>query len=445
MKRLIIAAVLTLGFGGAAHADGQDIVVAVRKACRPAPGLPDGYGLVSAEAVRDAVHEQLPLPPGVWVEGVDAMADRAMKPLPAVSDDDRQLSRYRLIVAAWSEVPGTADDPTLRRAGVRIEPTGANVDVRARLVQLLRGDKELRIVCRGPTPEPAQQEPRKGPHFLLVKQASDLGAADFADGAALPESPIAKKSFAEFTYVDDRQTHVQSWAVKLAAGLQWPEQGWVAKDGASYLKWNRRLYVAYDRQGENNPLADGYVNNLDFGGQLSGRFGFGKTLTSYYAISAAYRTDDDFKSKAYAVELSVDPPLPYIPYHRGFRRFAANPIAADFKWGANLVADWIQVDDPGRRQLLADQAEYARLGYDAGFDLRFGPAKQSWRLLLSVDYGLRDGQTKEGGDAQLFTSSLVFLDKETTNQSFGLSYERGENLQSFENSELWKIVLGVRY
>lgn len=175
-------------------------------------------------------------------------------------------------------------------------------------------------------------------------------------------------------------------------------------------------------------------------------FGAGKTYTGYYSASAAIWTDDKFKSEAYAAELVLDPPLPYIPYHRSYKALdRGGPVEVDFKWGAHFVADWIQVDDPGRRKELVDQAEYVRIGYDTGFDLRFGPADADWRFLLSADYGLRDGQTEDGGDAQLFSSSLLFLDGKETHWSFGLSYERGENLQSFEKSELWKLVFGARF
>ncbi|WP_421936507.1 hypothetical protein [Phenylobacterium sp.] len=447
MRRLLTGAALALVSGGVAHADARDIIPDLRAACRPDPGAPAGYGVIAAAKVRDVAHEQFPLPPGVWAQGVDAMADRAMAPPPYSSDDDRQLSRYGLMIRTWSGVSGVPREPALGDAGLRIEPTGAGADVRARLVQMFKGDPSLRILCPSPVPEPPPPTASTGPFFVLVKQASDFDEADFADGGVLPLTAITKRSFAEITYVDDREARVQSWAVKLAAAVQWPELGWTARDSSSYVKFNPRMFVGYDRQGENDPDADGYVNNLDFGAQVSGRFGLGRTTsyTGYYAVSTSYRTDDDFRSEAYAAEVALDPPLPYMPYHRGYRAIGHGPVAIDFKWGANLVADWVQVDDPGRRTELVDQAEYFRLGYDTGFDLRFGPATQDWRFLLSVDYGVRDGQTKDGGDAQMFTSSLLFLDRPTTNFSFGLSYERGENLQSFEKSELWKLVFGARY
>lgn len=456
MRRLVTGTALALALGGSAQAAIEDVVPALRAACKQDPRAPEGYGLIRAADVIDALEAELPIPGSVWGQGADRMAARAMLPTPAPpeapkSTDDKTLERYREIVKQWSEVSDARRVlRTLEPGEIRIEPTGEGAKVEERVAKMFASDPNLLITCRNPQPELQATVATTRPAFVLVKQASDLADSEVLfDNGGLDEPPVrSKRTFAEFTYTDDREARVQTWAVKLAAALQWPEQGAASKEGEPYLKRNWRVFLAYDRQGENDPNADGYVNNLDFGAQVSGRFGFGvaSTYTGYYAVSGAYRTDDDLESSGYALELAIDPPLPYLPYHRAYRALdRGGPVAIDFKWAVNLVADWVQIDDAGRRKDLADQAEFFRVGYDAGFNVRFGPSGAKWRLLLSTDYNVRDGQTKDGGDAQMFTSSLLFLDSKDTPWSFGLSYERGENLQSFEKSELWKFLLGVRF
>lgn len=449
MKALGIGGFLALAACGAAQAGIEDLVPEFRKACRPAaginPALPGDYGTIKAAAVRDGILTIYPLSNDALLQGPDALAQRAMRPRPsekgAWEDDDWQLNRYGRMVGSWSRWPqDDAVAPSLERGGLRIEG-GTPADVQRNLRRILAGDdSEIRILCRDPQAPPAPPHPDDEggptrPVFVLVNSAGDLAEAD-----------LTKKTFAEFSYANDRETKVEAWAMQFAAALQWPELS-VGGDGG-YLKWTPRTYLAYQRRGGDDPAIEGYVNNLDLGGQVSGRLGFGAagSWAGYYTLSGVYQTDDGLRSKTYAAELSVDPPLPYLPYHRGYRAIGlGDHVEADLKWRARLVADWLQVEDPGRKAALVDQAQYARLGYDAGVQLRAGPSAADWRLLLSLDYKLRDGQTGRGGDAQMFASSLNYLASDDTNWAFGISYERGENLQSFESIELWKLILGLRF
>ena len=110
------------------------------------------------------------------------------------------------------------------------------------------------------------------------------------------------------------------------------------------------------------------------------------------------------------------------------------------------VADWGRVENPGHKDELKERAHDRRLGYDLGLDLRAGPpGREDWRVIWTNLYQLRNGRTAAGGDAQLFTSSLKFKLSDESRFAFGLTYDRGENLQSLDQSEAWRLVLGLRY
>lgn len=463
--RILGGVILALAVSGAARAIPLDgLEPEFRKACQSpdenlhGPALSAGRtGVISVADARKALLKVYAFDAGLLLEQSPAsLTERALSADEGASGDDGKLANLALMIDQWRTSP-TAGDFPLRDGGLYIlaaTPGQATPDTEVVLLDLLSGRNDrILIYCHDPEPAlplPPRTAPAGGPpapsdgrapppppKFVLVKTVADLGQSD-----------IAKKSFGEFSYSDDRETRVQSYGVSFAAGLRWrvrehgDQQTWL-------FRWKPAAYVAYDRKGDNDPETDSYTNNLNFGGQLVGDLQLKpvrQTMLGYYALSAQFETDDDFASRAYSAELRLDPPLPRLPGRRVFRKIPS-PTATDVDaiWSADLVADWSQVDDPGDKTALKDKAEYVRVGYDAGFKLRMGLHNRDWRLVWSVLYQLRDGQTNDGGDAQLFSSNLMFALSKETNYAFGLSYERGENLQSFNQSELWKLVLGVRY
>jgi hypothetical protein len=451
MKVLTAGAALALMAAGSAHASNDDLINAFQKACKPGEGVrvdaPGDYGVIEIQAVRAALLKEFPLDFAVG-QSAESLARRAMgdPASPAKTDEAKtqnaQLFRYRRIVEAWSAWPGAGTVvPTLQQGGLKIESVGArSLDTETRLTRLFANDgADLRIICRNPdrSASPVSSTTSNQPSLTVVNAAEDLDEGD-----------ITKKTFGEFSYSDNREARTQAWSVKVAAALQWPEKIGSALPFDSFT-WAPLVYVAYDRQGENDPAKDGYVNNLDFGVQLNGALDlpWGETLaTGYYGLSARYQTDDNFRSEVYAAEFRFEPPLAPIKHHNIYDRlWSGGPVAADFKWRADLVADWIEVSDAGRKVALVDKAEYVRLGYDIDLALRVGPSDKDWRVLFRAKYQLRDGRTEDGGDAQIFTGGLSYLASEDTRWKFGLTYERGENLESFERSELWKLAIGFRY
>lgn len=467
MKGLITGCVLALAACSAAHAETRDLVAALQEDCKPAPGLrvglPGAYGTTSMKSVQKALYAEFPLGDFAIGQSAQDLAQRAMTATPgppsqdpkvaARQAEDAQLLRYRRVIEVWSSWPQTGGVvATLEEGGVWIDATEAGgVDTQTRLARLFTADDTgLRVVCRNPAADEPQSEPspqRQGqsgadqPTLSIVKTAGDLGEGD-----------LEKKTFAEFSYSDNRDTRVQAWAVKLAAGLQWSERLVPSEpNGRPYLTAAPLAFVAFDRAGDNDPSEEGYVNNLDFGVQLGGRLGmmWGEgPAVGYYRLTGRYQTDDKLESAIYAAELRLVPPLPPIKHHRVYEPlWNGGSWAVDLKWKADLVADWIEVSDAGEKTALVDKAEYVRLGYDADLALRVGPSAsdRDWRLLLSARYALRDGQTQDGGDAQWFTGGLAYLPSDDANWSFGLTYERGETLESFERAEIWRLAVGYRY
>jgi len=459
MRSLALLTLAASALAGSAKADPADTLSeALRSACRPGAVPADlhlspqsHYGRIAAADVADALEAAYPgradLLMGRPVDPRDTrtnpawLADQAYASVENPSDAQAALAATGRFITEWMEDETITSGLPLRGGGVRIVAPGRKpAEV---LLQVMTGDdKGLTLVCRYPSPSP--QEP--GPDRLrlrLVKTPGDLDTPKRKhDGAPFPDT----YSFAEFAYADDRQTRTQAWGVAATAALEWPE--FLPGGEGGYLHWTPRLYLAYERKGESDPAVDGYVNNLTLGGRVTGDLGLSTDWFGYYSLSAMVESDDHLKSEAYAAEVRIDPPLPPMPYHRYMQKLHDGPrLRAFAQWDVDLVADWRQIDDPGRKTALKDAAEYVRLGYDAGFRVRIGPSapREDWGIALAVAYSVRDGQTGDGGDAQLFTSSLAFEPSAESRVTFGLSYERGENLTSFESSELWKLFFGVRY
>ncbi|WP_293824660.1 hypothetical protein [uncultured Brevundimonas sp.] len=103
-----------------------------------------------------------------------------------------------------------------------------------------------------------------------------------------------------------------------------------------------------------------------------------------------------------------------------------------------------EVNDPGQKKALTERTTYRRLGYDFGLDLRFHPS-DDWHILWTNQYQVREDQTDAGGDAELFSRSLLFNLSKDSHYSFGLNYENGRDLQNLEPTEVWKLVIGLLY
>jgi hypothetical protein len=449
-RTILAAALATLAMTGAARADTLgDLAAELQKACRPAPpGMsiqaagPGDHGLVEIGKIRTPLLKVFAFDAEfVLDETAASLADKAIKQTVPAEKVNGKLFRLGRLATQWTR-PGTSTAMLpLERGGLRIlDRTGAPTDAAAAALQEILAGKgdDFIFVCRGPIPEIAEAEDDGASptaSFVLSKTAPDLA-----------ESKLSKKAFGEFTFSDDRDARAQAYGIAFAAGVK-SRTIPVIDEGPWRLNSDYTLYGEIERSGSNDPTADNYVNNLNFGAQVSGRFRIpkGPTWFGYYALSLQGETDDDFAARAYRAQLMLDPPIPLIGRRTPARVFGWLGGEVDGGWSLKGVADWVQVDDPGEKKKLVDQAEYVRLGYDVGLKFRIVPEEAEWRLVWSTLYKVRDGRTEDGGDAQMFTSGVMFEPSDTSHHSFGLSYERGENLQSFEKSEIWKLNLGLRY
>lgn len=460
MRALFVTGAVIMALPATASADALSDELS--KACKPltAPNFGQTSNGVSGEiAVRDVrtlLLDHHKIDRGLLIDaGPGGAALRTMQAKVEVVDD-RPLWELKRRVESWlkpfeerKQPAQLADDDVqiVDAQGGRLDPQDLE-----RVLRILYAaqPEALRLQCRQPqAPPPPRQEAERSrpkPAWVLAKSNDDLALADIAD-----------KSFAEFSFTDDRQARVQSYGITLATGLAYPL--WTTKTGdrsappSSANPWTRHArtvlpYLTYEREGANDPAVDGYTNNLNLGVLIAGEWEHrtARTWIAYYSLSYEHQTDDDFRASADAIEARFEPDLGFIPGQRVYYDLGSADAVTDTDifWSFEAVADWTSISKPGEKAELVDGAEYARLGYDAGFKLRVGPADRPWRVIWSTLYQVRDGQSEDGGDAQLFSSDIKFALGKASPFSFGLSYERGENLQSFEESEIWKLTFGVR-
>lgn len=469
----LVVGVLASAGAAAARAEADNMVGSFAENCaatsdpRVAAAGPGRFGAISAAQVRTGLFKDYPVNRDLLSEaGGRALATRvtALKrgrtPAPPIpSGDQPLLERMWTQVEQWGQ-PGLDHPGDLRSiagGGLMIvdrEGRPTSDQAGAVFADILGGSSETFLfICKLPeqaaTPDVDTSSndgngaaaQAQGPDFVLVKTKEGLS-----------ETSLADKEFGEFSYSDNRQARAQSYGFEFTAGLRFQEYRHTFTgplNGISFSA-NATPYVSYNRQGSNDPAADGYVNNLNLGFQVAGDLEIrrGSTWRGYYAVSYEHETDDDFAADADSLELRIDPPLPSrFPGHRMFTALTseADPLDLWAKWTVEGVADWVEVDDPGEKEELTARSTFRRLGYDLGLDFRFGPAATEWRVLWTNLYQVREGQTPDGGDAEHFSAALLFELSRATHYSLGVSYDRGEDLQSLERSEVWKLVAGLRF
>ncbi len=452
----------------AAHADPQEMVDAFAEGCSPAPASvtapagPGRYGTLRADQVQAGVYKayavdsrQLAVAGGRALAGRLARARRGEVVVPAIPVDARPvLDQLWDQVDQWGQ-PGadnTGHLRTLADGGLMIvDGQGRSTSDRTEELvgDILVGESNYNFICRMRPPVPTVENPRQMPIDPPPPESDgrpDWVLVNTKDG--LSELSLEDREFAEFSFTDDQEAGDRTFGLAFTAGARFDES-LLRLGGGSSISAALTPYVSYDRQGGDDPAADGYVNNLNLGLQAAGSIQFrgSRTWLGYYSLSYAHETDDDFDSDANSLELKLDPPLPVSwPYHRMFSRASgtAERPTVEARWTLEGVADWVEVDDPGQKTALTERATYRRLGYDLGVDFRFHPS-EDWHVLWTNQYQVREGQTAAGGDAELFTSSLLFKLSKDSHYSFGLNFENGRDLQSLEPTEVWKLVLGLRY
>jgi|GEM_PF-3188666 len=432
----------------------------IAKACLPPTllqraSLQDESGVISAQALGTAIfasgiaplHQEYQWNAG----GPAAIARQAFADDAGPNADS--LNRLQSLISTWiaPDDGGSAWLP-LASGGVSVRradgsPATAR-DGEAVLADILAGNAGRFVFgCRhvpasDDAPEmeedDAADETDRRPVFAVAKTPDDLALA------------LADKSFAEFAYLEDREADSQTYSAYVTLGLIWPERAhpsptWTTSRFGWLVRARPGLFVQYEREGSDTTPDVDETNNLNFGLQAAGFLqtrGAARgatTRTHYFAFGARYLTDDQFESEGWSVLARVTPGLRW----PGFQTPQDLTDRLQYRWLVSGIADYESIEDPGDKASLQDSPEFGRLGFDADAELRlFLTPDREQAISLSASYAMRADVTGADGDADLFTSRLLF--EPSPHYSFGIVYERGENLESLEAIEQWKLTVGIR-
>jgi hypothetical protein len=368
------------------------------------------------------------------------------------SDNRKTFIAVGQLFDDWAGVAGAAVLPeaeggvtVLRRDGRPVMKDDVRRAVRA--VYLGAEPNSFTFRCGKPTkPEP------DAPDGEIAAPKSSVVIAKSADQFGKSGD---EKEKGELGLTADRHAHETLFGTNIAVGLAFPIFGGRKKDefrGAEVVQGNVTPFIAFDRQGGDDPTDKTYVNNLSFGlstdGYLALRTGSASvqshTFTTYYSLVGRYETDDRFKSAAYIAELHLQPILPLAGNSSAYY-FASGPkLEFGGLWSIAGVADHAEVDDPWKKQKLLDTKEYTRLGYDATIKAILRPAygQGDWSVQWQNDLSVRRDQTDNHGSARLFSSKLTFAPAK--NYGFSLGYQEGRVLDSLEKIRQIKITIDLK-
>jgi hypothetical protein len=450
-----------------------DLVKAIADACdgnaAPSPD-PTADGVIKVATLRAALMKYAPLvwAPDFMLAGETPETAYARQ---AFGDPNEKDPNYEALLNLsrfaydWTDPKRGLQLPVQKGGVVATGPDGAvlpNTPAEAQkvLAAILSGAGTTYVFhCRtGKRPAPDGSGPRTPVTDVKLNRSGNAAKStgrwalaktpkDLAKGVPKDLRAADDATYAELGFTDDSVKDVETYAINAAFGRvfsEWGEGQAVAGKGS--------VFVEVQRQGTDVPAKDGYVNNLNFGlgqsGRLSWRPGGGdhRDRVFYYDFTAKYLSDDDFESEAYQASLSLDPPL-RLPGYRVADELSgpAGPFRTWAWWSTAAVADWMQVDDPGEKEAWKTKPQFARIGYDLAGHVIWIPRdpRTKYAFRLDVTYALRDGQTSEGGDAQLVSAAIRWLPDPRL--SLSVAYDRGENLDSLERIDTWKLVAGARF
>lgn len=403
-------------------------------------------GSLSAKALGEAIYASKAAPlvaEYAWLSGgpslVSAQAFRG-----GSEQNKEALYLLRRLTETWIvQGPDATNYLPIGEGGIEIRqvngapaPPGA---AEAALTDILRGsDDRFSFRCVTKPDDIAapqsEDEPKSSVTIAIGKTPDDL------------HLPLKKKKFAEVSYLNNASEDESSVSINATVGVSFGELTPVR-----YHESDKRgllvraiptAFVQLDRQGISDGDRDDDIDNLNFGFELGGfvqtRRQF--TRTHYYALSARYLTDLGFHSSAWTASFSLTPEIPLpgndVP-------FDIIPNRLVFDWLARGTADFTKVTDPGEKTALVDKPDWFRTGFDLSAGLRYLlDSSRDHSLALIGSYQLREALGQSTGDARLLSLKLLF--EPSDQYAFGVSFERGRNLDSLEFSKVWKATFGIR-
>lgn len=247
----------------------------------------------------------------------------------------------------------------------------------------------------------------------------------------------------------DEQADTEVGTVRGVIGATWSPPDSVSANGV--VRFGGGPYLGYERV--THPSPDKAVNNLELGFRGQWLFYPGAVdpdapYPSWLTLSSSWLTDDQGDSSAWRVEAAYRPGLsgPLFRSGYGFERALLDEprYFVTARWDLNLIADYAEVIDPGEKAALLNRPDYLRWGYDLSGELRLRWRERDPTIGLSALYQFRDDLDRSGGNADRVTARLKYYPSKESNWTFGLEYDRGENIQSLEPLENWLMTLGYR-
>lgn len=164
----------------------------------------------------------------------------------------------------------------------------------------------------------------------------------------------------------------------------------------------------------------------------------------HFLLQGSYITDiEQRESQQWAGQLT----LPFASYDGSFYR-SDEPFFSYYVT-ANIVSDHMKIARAGDKKALItlteeqDTDKLTRIGYDIGFASEY-KLDEAWSIDFNAKYQYRDAFQNGGlGDTDRWELGLDFKPNLESPLAFGVTYERGENLSSLAEEEIWKF--GVKF
>lgn len=303
------------------------------------------------------------------------------------------------------------------------------VDQRARIIAALNGPVSWLGVRCPSTDGPVEPDPITvtsifdsiTEHLIVGKSEEDATRSDMAD-----------REFATLSITDDRAAEEETTEINLFLGWQFPMMEAGANNDITYRVVPfislQKTSVERDEPGPEE------TDDLTFGISVPTVW-----RGNIFAPSLKWETDTDFESSVTALRLDWSPEW-LLP--RCFRAYWSTTIR--FRCDYAVVVDYSDVGDAGEKSDLEDINQFARAGFDVGFDYYHDLGEGPAQINFGVNYQRRESLNDEGGDADLLSAVLQILPGDESHFSFGIEYTHGEDLTSLEPDETTMLRIGYR-
>jgi hypothetical protein len=278
-------------------------------------------------------------------------------------------------------------------------------------------------------------EVRRGLFGMLskIRIASSVTETDKSD--------YTKRDPAKLSYVRNAANDDAVFSVK-AVAVTPPLASWGNPDDKVAGYGTLKPFIGYERISSRNNASG--VNNVDFGMRGQYRFGQYDGLAAFTgSLSAAYETDDHFKSALTRVEASLAPPWASWLRERHLISGGKGCVWCQ-STGLTVVTDYAKVGNPGDKTALDHLPQYARVGFDAGYSVQWKPHPDMASLGIDVQFADRQDFTGNGATATRLTTRATYYPSADSHVVLGLQYDKGKDLTSLTAVDNWMVTWGYR-